>query len=122
MQSVVETPDYLADAKSAVLTETERADIVELLSKTPTAGDLIAGTGGARKLRIGGRGKGKRGGYRVITFFGGTDIPVFLLAVFSKGDRVNLSKTECNELKDELAGLAEDYREGSRAKAAKRKR
>lgn len=121
MQTVVETPVYLADAKSAGLTETERAEIVELLSKNPTAGDLIVGTGGARKLRVGGRGKGKSGGYRVITYFGGTDVPVFLLAVFSKGDRVNLSKAECNELKDELAELADDYRKG-RAKTAKRKR
>jgi hypothetical protein len=68
VQTVVETPDYLADAKSAGLTETDRADIVELLSKNPTAGDLIVGTGGARKLRVGGRGKGKSGGYRVITY------------------------------------------------------
>ncbi len=122
MQAVVETPDYLADAKAAGLAEDERAHIVELLSKDPTAGDPIVGTGGARKIRIAGRGKGKSGGDRVITFFGGDDIPVFLLAVFSKGDKVNLTKAERNELKDELAGLAKDYREGRKRmlKAVKR--
>jgi hypothetical protein len=34
-----------------------------------TAGDLMVGTGGARKFRMPGGGKGKRGGYRVITYF-----------------------------------------------------
>ena len=38
------------------------------------AGDVIEGTGGARKLRFAGKGKGKRGGFRVITFFSGADI------------------------------------------------
>lgn len=122
MQAVVETPDYLADAKAAGLTDAERADIVEMLSKTPTAGDPIVGTGGARKIRVAGRGKGKSGGYRVITFYGGDDIPIFLLAVFSKGDKVNLTKAERNELRTELAGLADDYREDLKKMAKSRKR
>lgn len=73
-------------------------------------GDLMAGTGGARKFRWAGRGKGKSGGYRIITYFGGDDIPVFLLTVFSKGEKANLSKADRNALKDELADLADDYR------------
>lgn len=122
MQAVVETPDYMADAKAAGLSDAERAEIVELLANDPTAGDLIVGTGGARKLRVAGRGKGKSGGYRVVTYFGGTDIPVFLLAVFSKGDRVNLTKAERNALRDELAGLADDYRKGRKAMTGRRRR
>ena len=51
-----------------------------------------------RKLRVAGKGKGKSGGYRVITYFGGTDIPVFLLTVFGKGERANLSRAEINDL------------------------
>lgn len=112
MQAVVETPDYLADARAAELTDEERQAIVDLLAERPTAGDLIPGTGGARKLRFAGRGKGKSGGYRVITYFGGDDIPVFLLAVFAKSDKVNLGQAERNALCDELAGLAKDYRAG----------
>ena len=46
----------------------------------------------------------------MITYFGGMDIPVFLLNVFAKGDRIDLSQRERNELRQELAGLAEDYR------------
>lgn len=112
MQAVIETPDYLADAKAAGLSDAERRVIIDLVADNPVAGDQIEGTGGARKLRMAGRGKGKSGGYRVITYYGGGDIPVFLLAVFAKGDKVNLSPAERNELKKELAGLASDYRAG----------
>ena len=114
MHSVVETPDYLTDAKEAGIAEIERERIVATVSANPTAGDEIPGTGGARKLRFAGRGKGKSGGYRVIIFYSGLDVPVFLLNVFSKGDRVDLSQAERNELRKELAGLADDYRKGVR--------
>ena len=75
MQSVVETPDYSADARKAGLSDLERRTIVDLIAADPTAGDLIKGTGGARKVRVAGRGKGKSGGYRIVTYFGGDDIP-----------------------------------------------
>ena len=45
-----------------------------------------------------------------MTFFGGEDIPVFLLGIFGKGDKANLSQAERNELRKELTGLAADYR------------
>src|SRR5260370_33959504 len=99
MHTVVETSFYLEDAKAAGLTEAERDAVVEMIANAPEAGDEISGTGGARKVRIAGRGKGKSGGYRVITFFSGKDLPVFLLAVYCKGEKANLSKAERNELK-----------------------
>ena len=49
-------------------------DIFALVShraENPEAGDVIAGTGGCRKLRLRRRGKGKSGGYRTITFYSG---------------------------------------------------
>lgn len=114
MHAVIETPDFLADAKDAGITDEERSKIVNTLAHTPDIGTEIKGTGGARKVRFAGRGKGKSGGYRVITFYSGQDIPVFLLNVFAKGDRVDLSQAERNELRKELSGLAEDYRQGVR--------
>jgi hypothetical protein len=92
------------------MSEAEREAIVSAVSHNPSAGDVMQGTGGARKVRFAGRGKGKSGGYRVVTFYGGDDIPVFLLTVISKGERANLSKAEQNALRAELAGLASDYR------------
>ena len=48
----------------------------------PAAGDVIEGAGGARKVRLTGKGKGNSG-YRVITFYrGGIDIPVFLPNIY----------------------------------------
>lgn len=114
MHSVVETADYLADAKEAGLSDDERRKIVDYLARKPDGGASIPGTGGARKIRFGGRGKGKSGGYRVIAFYSGENVPVFLLNVFSKGEKVNLSQAERNELRDELAGLVSDYLTGVR--------
>src|ERR1700733_5515008 len=114
MHTVIETPDFRSDAKETGITDDERNDIIASLGRNPTAGKEIPGTGGARKVRFGGRGKGKSGGYRVITFYTGEDVPLFLLNVFAKGDKVDLSQAERNELRSELAGLAEDYRRGVR--------
>ncbi len=69
-----------------------------MIASNPEAGNEIAGTGGARKVRVAGRGKGKSGGYRVITFYSGKDVPVFLMAVYSKGGKATLTKAERNEL------------------------
>ena len=112
MQTVIETSSYLADAKAAGLTEADRDAIVEMIASNPAAGDEIGGTGGARKVRVAGRGKGKSGGYRVITFYSGKDVPVFLLAVYSKGEKANLTKAERNELKGILGDIVREYRKG----------
>jgi hypothetical protein len=114
MHAVIETPDYLDDAADAGLTGEERAKIISLLATDPLVGVMIPGTGGARKIRFAGRGKGKSGGYRIITFYGGKDVPLFLLNVFAKGDKVDLSAAERKQLRTELAGLAVEYRQGVR--------
>jgi mRNA-degrading endonuclease RelE of RelBE toxin-antitoxin system len=61
---------------------------------------LIPGTGGARKVRFGGRGKGKSGGYRVITYYAAEDVPVFLLALVDKGQRADISQADRNALRN----------------------
>lgn len=110
MHTVVETPAYLASAKDEGVDDNDRAEIVRFLSVDPIAGDLIVGSGGARKVRFAGRGRGKSGGYRVITFFAGEDIPVFLLDIYGKGNRANLSKAERNELRAVLTELPKAWR------------
>ncbi|MFY9293526.1 MAG: type II toxin-antitoxin system RelE/ParE family toxin [Methylorubrum rhodinum] len=69
-------------------------------------------------MRFAGKGKGKSGGYRTIHYYGGGDIPVFLLALIDKGERDNLSKAERNALAVELSQLADDYRAGVAARLA----
>jgi hypothetical protein len=93
------------------MTDDEVSAIVEYLAANPTAGDVIPGTGGCRKLRWAGRGKGKSGGYRTITFYTGALSPVYLLTVFGKGAKTNLSKAECNALKTIADALAAESAE-----------
>ncbi len=112
MHAVVETPIYLADAKAAGVTEDERTAIVNAIAADPEAGDIIPGTGGVRKVRVGGKGKGKSGGYRVITYVTTPDIPVFLLALVSKGQRADISQAQRNALRGIVTTLAEAYRQG----------
>ena len=83
------------------MSDNDVVDLVGYLSQNPDAGEEMQGTGGCRKLRfsIRGNNKGKSGGVRVITFFSGVDLPVFLLTVFSKNQKVNLDKAERNDLK-----------------------
>jgi hypothetical protein len=87
----------------------EIAAVVDHIAVNPMAGVDIPGTGGCRKLRVAGRGKGKSGGYRVVTFYTGDMLPVFLITVFSKGEKANLSKTERNQLAGLTKALAAEY-------------
>jgi hypothetical protein len=110
VHAVIETPAYLADADEAGMTEEERFAAGDIVAADPLAGDVMRGTGGCRKIRVAGKGKGKSGGYRIVTFFTGPDLPVFLLTVFGKGERANLSSAERNALAKLTKRLVEDYR------------
>ena len=113
VQGVIETPMYLRTAARLRLSQTERDEIVDHIARNPTAGQIMPGTGGARKIRLAGRGKGKSGGFRIITFFGGIDIPVFLLSVYAKAQKIDMTQSERNALRIELLGAAMDYRSGT---------
>lgn len=95
---------------------------VHTLSDNPKAGDMMAGTGGARKLRHAGKGKDKSGGYRTIHYFGGDDVPVFLLSVYGKGVTDNLTKAERNMLAKILPQLADAYRQTAKRMAGEHRR
>jgi len=118
MHCVIEQKTYLESAEAAGLSPEERHRIVKMVSDNPDAGDIIKGTGGARKIRFPFRNKGKSGGVRVITYYAGDDIPVFLLEVFAKGDRIDLTQAERNQFRKNLATMAESYREKNNAKIA----
>lgn len=112
MQTVLTTSTFDRQARAAGLSDDEVAAMAAAIGSAPTSSDLIPGTGGARKLRFPRPGAGKSGGFRTIHYFGGEDVPVFLLALVDKGQRANLSKAERNELADVLPRIAEAYRAG----------
>ena len=64
----------------------------------PKAGDLDEGTGGVRKLRWGRGAQGKSGGVRVIYYVHSEKMPLYLLTLFAKNERANISKAQRNEL------------------------
>ena len=94
---MAELPEYIRCA-GKLLTAEERMEVVEHLAARPRSGDLIQGTGGIRKLRWSRGGRGKSGGVRVIYYFHSDAVPLYLLTVFGKGEKANLSKAERNEL------------------------
>jgi hypothetical protein len=109
MHSVVETRAYLAAADDAGMTEEECENVVSILAANPEAGDIMPGCGGARKLRVRKPGTGKSGGYRVITYFAGSELPVFLLTVFGKNEKANLDKGERNALAKLTKSLTDGF-------------
>lgn len=102
MLTIAEVPEYIRRAEK-LLTEEERREIVDYLAANPKAGDIMEGTGGVRKLRWGRQGRGKSGGVRVIYYVHSDLMPLYLLTVFAKNERANLTKAERNE----LAGLVD---------------
>jgi len=93
----VETSVYLKVAE-AIFSESERAEIVAMVATDPECGDVMPGTGGFRKVRVGRRGMGKRGGARVIYILRNQDFPIFLVSAYAKNERENLTQRERNEL------------------------
>jgi len=106
--TVVETPGFQREA--AALTDEERIEMITYLAQNPEAGDIMPGTGGARKLRWKASGRGKRGGARVIYYYHSEALPLFLLNVFAKNEKTNLTKSEQNEMKSLLPRLVAGYR------------
>ena len=97
MQTIVELPEFQKRA-DGLLKPDEKTSIINYLASHPQTGDLIQGTGGIRKLRWSAQGRGKSGGVRVVYYYHNGEIPLFLLTVFGKGEKANISKAERNEL------------------------
>jgi hypothetical protein len=111
VHTVVETVPYLADAVR-LFSANEQTNIVDTIAADPRCGVVIPGAGGIRKLRVAASGRGKRGGARVIFLFGGDDVPVFLLAVFAKNEKSDLSRADSARLAKTAAELVRTYRSG----------
>lgn len=111
MHTVSELTAFRRQAEIAGMNEEDIQDLIGFLAENPEAGDEIAGTGGCRKVRfrIRGNNKGKSGGVRTITFYSGESMPVFLLAVFAKGQKVSLTQREKNMLRAVTLEIVREY-------------
>jgi hypothetical protein len=106
--TVVETEIYLRDAER-LLTQDEREKVVDILARDPEQGDLIKGSRGLRKTRIGFGGRGKRGGGRVIYWFKTERLPLVLFAVYAKNEAKDLSEERKQFLIKLAANLEEEF-------------
>ena len=90
------------------LTDEDLAAIQQVLSADPEKGAVMPGCGGLRKLRISDprRGKGKRGGARVIYLHVAEADVIFLMDLYGKGEQEDLTASQKRILK----GIADDYK------------
>lgn len=107
MITVAETGTFQRKANQ-LLSEEEKSDLIAYLSENPQSGVLIQNTGGIRKLRWARSGGGKSGGVRVIYYFHSEIMPLYLLTVFGKNEKANISMKEkqvLSRLVKELVGF-----------------
>ena len=91
LQTVVELPEFQKRAK-AIMSDEERAAAIIFIAANPEAGVSLGG--GLRKVRVPRDGGGKSGGFRIIYVFGGSHMPIFLITVFAKNEKANLTTSE----------------------------
>jgi len=111
-QTVVELSSFRGRA-TKLLTEDELDALIYMVAADPMVGDLIPGTGGVRKVRFGRGGQGKRGGVRAAYFFYNGEVPIYMLAIYAKNEKSNLSKAERNQLKSLTEQIIAVYRSKS---------
>ena len=103
------------------LSDDEYAALQQFLATNPEAGTVMPGTGGFRKLRWGDerRGKGRRGGLRVIYYFLVTDQQVWLFTLFGKDEAADLTASQKRQLR---AAIETELRAREQARQQGRRR
>jgi hypothetical protein len=105
--TVIETVAYLSKA-TKLMSEEERAAVVDMIANDPLVGDVIKASRGLRKARIPLEGRGKRGGGRVIYWFHSDQYPAALLWAFAKNERADLTKDQTTALAKMAASIISD--------------
>ncbi len=93
MISVAETETFQRKV-ARLLSDDEKSELIAYLAMHPNAGVLVKETGGIRKLRWARSGQGKSGGVRVIYYFHSDRMPLYLLTIFGKNEKANITAQE----------------------------
>ncbi len=109
MHTIVEMEAFTRQAKMLRIMDEELDFIKLFVGLNPSAGNVVPGTGGARKIRIPLRGRGKSGDFRVITFYSGANIPVFLIDIYSKRERENITQARKNSIRKSVLRILKTY-------------
>src|SRR5271167_2834865 len=91
---------------SDYLNDDEYRAVQEELGTNPELGDLMPGTGGFRKIRWADarRGKGRRGGLRIVYFYFPSDDQIWFMTLYDKGEAADLTAAEKKMLKRAIEG------------------
>ena len=96
---IIETPVFTRRVLD-ILSDDEYKDFQAFLAANPAAGDIIPGSNGLRKLRWSIKGKGKRGGSRIIYYWVKPKDMLLMLFVFKKNEQSNLTADQLKNLKN----------------------
>jgi mRNA-degrading endonuclease RelE of RelBE toxin-antitoxin system len=100
----VEHPTFTKQA--GALFEDDEYRLFQLdLADRPDAGDVIPGLGSLRKIRWGAKGKGKRGGARIIYLLIPTPGIIYLFYAYTKGDITDLSSDQKKRLRQAVEDI-----------------
>ena len=108
--TIVETHSFQKESQK-ILGESEIDKLKNFLSLNPQSGDIIPGLRGIRKIRWQVNQKGKSGGARIIYFFYNTNMPVFLLDIYRKSEKSDMSFKEKKMLNNMVDELIDSYGE-----------
>lgn len=99
----VELPAFERN-RSKYMSDENFSDFQQELMLNPTAGEVIQGTGGLRKVRFqdSSRGKGKRGGLRIIYYWWLKESEFLLFTVYGKGEMDDLTPEQRKKLAELL--------------------
>jgi mRNA-degrading endonuclease RelE of RelBE toxin-antitoxin system len=97
----VETPIFNRRVQQ-YLDDDAYAALQAYLIGRPDAGSIIKGSGGIRKLRWAGSGRGKRGGLRVIYYWWVAKDRISMLLVYPKNEQDDLTADQLRQLKNQL--------------------
>jgi hypothetical protein len=96
--TVAQTELFLRQA-TRIWSPEEHEAFIDFIALNPEAGDVVPGLGGIRKVRWSREGMGKRGGSRVVYFFYDEDAPIYLLQIYAKGAKSDLSNDDKKSLR-----------------------
>lgn len=104
MLTFVEHPTFIKQAQELFEADEYRLFQLELATR-PDAGDVILGMGGLRKIRWGAKGKGKRGGARIIYLLIPNPGLIYLFYAYTKGDITDLSSDQKKRLREAVEDI-----------------
>jgi mRNA-degrading endonuclease RelE of RelBE toxin-antitoxin system len=84
------------------LIDDDYAALQSYLAERPGAGKVIKGSGGIRKLRWAGSGRGRRGGLRLIYYWWTAKDRISMLTVYAKNERDDLTSDQLKQLRSQL--------------------